>query len=57
MATWLEGIGIEAGTASAAEKWPDGRRRAPLGTTRGADGAPTAGLCLGTSRATPGVPV
>ncbi len=45
------------GTASAAEKWPDGRRRAPLGTTRGADGAPTACLCLGTSRATPGVPV
>src|ERR1039458_78547 len=30
------------GTASAAEKWPDGSRRAPLGTTRDADGAPTA---------------
>jgi hypothetical protein len=44
------------GTASAAEKWPDGSRRVPLGTARDADGAPTAGLCLGTSRATPGVP-
>ncbi len=45
------------GTASAAEKWPDGRRRAPLGATRVADGAAAAGLFLGTSRATPGVPV
>src|ERR1019366_2571645 len=44
------------GTASAAGKGPDGSRRAPLGTTRDADGAPTAGWCLGTSRATPGVP-
>src|SRR5450755_4771916 len=44
------------GMASAAEKWPDGSRRDPLGTTRGADGAPTAGLCLGTSQATPGMP-
>src|ERR1700730_1593486 len=41
------------GIASVAEKWLDGGRRA----TRGADGAPTAGWCLGTSRATPGVPV
>jgi hypothetical protein len=45
------------GTTSAAENWPDGSRRAPLGTTPGADDAPAAGLCLGTSRATPGVPV
>src|SRR5580704_17336901 len=52
------GAGVGApGIASAAEKWPDGIRRTPLGTTRGADGAPTARLCLGTSRATPGVPV
>src|SRR5579862_2969729 len=45
------------GTASAAEKWPDGSRRTPLVTTRGADAAPAAGLCLGTSRATAGLPV
>src|ERR1700722_11742647 len=45
------------GTASAAENWPDGSRRTPLGTAPGADDAPAAGLCLGTSRAAPGVPV
>jgi hypothetical protein len=48
---------IALGTASAAEKWLDDGRRTPLGTIRDADGAPTAGLCLGTSRATPDVPV
>src|ERR1700722_1209276 len=45
------------GTASAPENWPDGSRRAPLETAPGADDAPAAGLCLGTSRATPSVPV
>src|SRR5450755_693848 len=45
------------GTVSAAEKWPDGSRRGPLGTTRDAGGAPTAGFFLGTSRAIPGMPV
>jgi hypothetical protein len=44
-----------AGIVSVAEKWPDGSRRAALGS--GADGAPAGGVVLGTSRATPGVPV
>jgi len=43
------------GIVSVDEKWPDGSRRAPLGS--GADGAPAAGAVLGISRATPGVPV
>src|SRR5215475_9697380 len=52
------GAGVGApGTASAAEKWLEASRRTPLGTIRDADGAPTAGLCLGTSRAAPSVPV
>jgi hypothetical protein len=45
------------GTASVAEKWPDGSRRAPLGTTCGVDGVAAAGAPLGISRAVPGVPV
>ena len=49
------------GTASAAEKAPDGSRRAPFSINRA--GAPWAGVCpgtrvcLGTSRATPLTPV
>jgi hypothetical protein len=52
-----EAVAGALGAASAAEKWPAGSRRAPLVTIRGAGDAPTAGLCLGTSRANPGVPV
>src|SRR5215469_731958 len=43
------------GAASAAEKWPFGSRRTPLGWV--ASGVVTAGFFLGTSRATPVVPV
>jgi hypothetical protein len=57
VAAAAEAVAGALGAASAAEKWPDGSRRTPLGTTRDADGAPTAGLCLGTSRASPAVPV
>src|SRR5271169_1494832 len=43
------------GTASVVEKWPLGSCRAPLGCVT--SGVVTAGVLLGTSRATPGVPV
>src|SRR5262252_3090560 len=43
------------GAASAAEKWPFGSRRAPLGCV--ISGVVTARFFLGTSRATPVVPV
>src|SRR5215831_10720484 len=42
------------GAASAAEKWPFGSRRTPLGCVT--SGVVTAGFFLGTSRATPVVP-
>jgi hypothetical protein len=43
------------GAAWAAEKWPAGSRRAPLGIVP--SGVVMAGFFLGTSRATPVVPV